>query len=128
MLYMLLLYWDETTPSDDGQATIEKHFDFAAEARTRNAYVLSEALGGGRSATTLRTAGGKITTVDGPYIETKEAIGGFYVLDCADLDEALDYGRKIAGFSGSSVEIRPVVDVPGWDYGATADRRRHSMG
>lgn len=128
MLYMFLLYWDESRPSEDGGEVLQKHFEFADAARARNAYVYSEALGGASTATTIRFKSGKPTTTDGPYIETREVVGGFYVLDCADLDEALEYGERMSAFARSAVEIRPVIEVAGWDYGATAGRRRHSMG
>lgn len=126
MLYMFLLYWNENDPPEGD--TIPKHFEFADAARERNAYVYSEALGGTAAATTVRPAGRKMTTTDGPYVETKEAIGGFYVLDCPDIDDALTQARTIAEFSQAPVEIRPVMDVPGWDYGATSGRRRQAMG
>lgn len=126
MLYMLLLYWNENDPPEGD--TIPKHFEFTDAARKRNAYVYSEALGGTGAATTIRPSGGKMTTTDGPYAETKEAIGGFYVLECPDLDDAIEQAKAIAEFSQSPVEIRPVMAVPGWDYGPTADRRRQAMG
>lgn len=126
MLYMLLLYWNESEPPEGD--TIPKHFEFADAARARDAYVYSEALGGTALATTVRPEGAKMTTTDGPYAETKEAIGGFYVLDCAGLDEALEQASRLAQFSKSPVEVRPVMDVPGWDYGTTAGRRRQAMG
>jgi len=126
MLYMLLLYWNENDPSEDD--TIPEHFKFTDAARERNAYVYSEALGGTAAATTVRPAVGKVTATDGPYLETKEVIGGFYVLDCQDLDDAIAQASAIAEFSKSPVEIRPVMDVPGWDYGPSTGRQRHAMG
>ena len=126
MLYMFLLYWNENDPPEGD--TIPSHLAFTEAARARNAYVYSEALGGAATATTIRPDGGSFATTDGPYAETKEAIGGFYVLDCADLDEALDQAKAITEFSKSPVEIRPVMSVPGWDYGSTSDRQRQSMG
>jgi len=126
MLYMMLLYWNENKPPEED--TIPKHFQFADAARARNAYVYSEALGGSASATTVRPVDGNFSTTDGPYAETKEAMGGFYVLDCPDLDDALAQAEAIAAFSHSPVEVRPVMDVPDWDYGITSDRQRQSMG
>lgn len=126
MLYMFLLYWNEKEPPEGDM--LPKHFEFADAARRRDAYVYSEALGGTAVATTVRPTGGKTTTTDGPYAETKEAIGGFYVLDCSDMDDALEQARTIAGFSKSPVEIRPVMDVPGWDYGPSAGLQRQAMG
>lgn len=127
MLYMFLLYWDESRASEDGGDALRRHFEFAESARAQNAYVYSEALGGAGSATTINFKGGKATPTDGPYVETREVVGGFYVLDCEDLDEAIRYGEQMGAFAQTAVEIRPVIDVTGWDYGATADRKRHTM-
>lgn len=123
MLYLLLLYNDPTVPfPEDG---LEGHFKLAADLRAKNAYVASEALSPVQSATTVRGRNGKIVVTDGPFAETKEVLGGLYLIDCRDLDEAIGYARRIpeAGIMGS-VEIRPVVGVPGWEYKVGADRAR----
>ena len=52
-------------------------------------------------------------TTDGPYAETKEQLGGYYVLDCKDLDEALDWAAKIPAASHGAIEVRPFMDLPG---------------
>jgi hypothetical protein len=56
-------------------------------------------------------------------VETKEVFGGFYILDCKDLDEALDYAARIPNAESAGVEVRPIVNVPGWEYATAADRR-----
>ena len=127
MLYMFLLYWNEANPAITPEEAIAQHFAFADEARKRNAYVCSEAIGGASSATTVRVRDGKRMVTDGPYLETKEVTGGFYILDCKDLDEALDYAARIPDAKWAGVEIRPVMHVPGWDYGTTAGYSRQSM-
>jgi hypothetical protein len=66
--------------------------------------------------------------IDGPYAEAKEVMGGFYILECADLDEALEFAAKISDVTGSPTEVRPVMQVPDWDYGATAKYVRQAMG
>jgi hypothetical protein len=64
------------------------------------------------TATTLRPQGGKVITSDGPYAETKEQLGGYYLMECKDLDEALALARRIPAIEmGASVEVRPLVSV-----------------
>jgi hypothetical protein len=77
--------------------------------KERKLYVAGEALHPTTSATTVRVRDGKALTTDGPFAETKEQLGGFYLLDCKDLDEAIEYAAKIPGASHGSVEIRPIV-------------------
>lgn len=125
MLYMFLLYSDPGTewPND----IMDQHRAVWREAHERGAYVSSEALAGDTmKARTVRVRAGKVLTTDGPFAETKEILGGYYVLDCKDLDEALRYAAKIPDAKYGSVEIRPIMHVPDWPYGETAGRRRHS--
>jgi hypothetical protein len=125
MLYMFQLYSEPGTesPSD----VIDQHLAFCREARERNAYVTSEALGNDpASAKIVRVRQAKILATDGPFAEAKEFVGGFYILDCKDLNEARQYAAKIPDAKYGSVEIRPIVAVPDWPYGD--DRRRHPMG
>lgn len=128
MLYMFLLYWNETNPPVTAEEAIREHFAFADEARARGAYVASEAIGGTAVATTVRVDDGKTMITDGPYAEAKEVMGGFYIMDCRDLDDALEYAAKISEVTASPTEVRPVMHVPGWEYGATAGFSRQSMG
>lgn len=121
MLYMFLLYFDPSVPPPPD--LMERHFAVADEARKRNAYVTSEAIGDTQNATTVRVRSGQTLTTDGPFAETKEVLGGFYILDCKDLDEALEYAAKIPDSMNGAVEVRPVYDVPGWDYATPGERR-----
>lgn len=127
MLYMFLLYWDEKNPPAAPEDVIKEHFAFARQARARDAYVCSEAIGGASVATTLRVREGKAIITDGPFAEAKEVMGGFYILDCKDLDEALEFAAGIPDAKYAGVEVRPVMDVPDWDYGAMGSYRRQSM-
>lgn len=127
MLYMFLLYWDEKNPPAPPEEVIGEHFAFAREARARGAYVCSEAIGGAAAATTLRIRDGKPVVTDGPFAEAKEVMGGFYILDCKDLDEALEFAAGIPDAKYAGVEIRPVMHVPDWDYGAMAKYGRRTM-
>ncbi len=62
------------------------------------------------TATTVRVRDGKRLTTDGPFAETKEVLGGFYLLNCKDLDEALEMAAKIPGAKYGTIEVRPIVD------------------
>jgi hypothetical protein len=120
MLYMFLLYHDPAVPPPDD--IMEQHFAVYEAAHQKGAYVCSEAIGGTNGATTVRVKNGKPVITDGPFIESKEVLGGFYILDCEDLDDALEYAAKIPD-AQCGVEIRPVMDVPDWQYVHQAERK-----
>jgi len=126
MLYMFLLYWDETNPENPDKV-IEEHLAFTEAVSAKGAYVCSEAIGSAGNATTVRVRRGETLITDGPYAETKETMGGFYILDCKDLDEALEYAARIPDARSSGVEVRPVMHVPDWPYTFAADRQRSPM-
>ena len=68
-----------------------------------------EALQPTSTATTIRVRGGKTETMDGPFAETKEQLGGYYMVECANLDEAIHWAAKIPGAAKGSIEVRPIV-------------------
>jgi hypothetical protein len=109
--YMILIYEDETqyataSPEVMGQI-MQEHNDFAAQVEQRGAKILGgAALQSTGTATSLRASGAEVT--DGPFVETKEALGGYYLVEAADLDAALAIGKMCpARFGG--VEVRPVM-------------------
>lgn len=112
--YIALLYAvePETEPTpEEWAAVMAEHNEFSAEAG--DVIVGGEALQDSHTATTVSVVGGKggeVITTDGPYAETKEVLGGFYMLQCADLDEALGWAAKIPGAWHGKVEVRPVID------------------
>ena len=120
MLYVCLLYHDPNVPPSDD--IIERHFAFAREARARGAYVASEALGDPSTATTVRVRGGRSQSTDGPFAETREVLGGLYILDCKDLDAARELAARIPTAQEGSVEVRPIMDVPDWEYTLPGER------
>jgi hypothetical protein len=73
-------------------------------------FLAGEGLKGVETATTLRKRGGKVETMDGPFAETREHLGGFYLIDAADLDAALRFAAEIPAARYGSVEVRPVMD------------------
>ncbi|MBK8022700.1 MAG: YciI family protein [Chloroflexi bacterium] len=107
MQYMLLIYSNPNRGNND--AEMQAYFDFTADMRQRGLYVAGEALQPATATTSIRTANGaKGVVTDGPFAETKEVLGGFYILDCKDLDEAMEQARRINTIDDSTVEIRPI--------------------
>ena len=116
MKYIFLIYVDEQDPrSMGGEDDIAGHVAVAREALAGGAYVTCDALQRTPSATTVRVRDGDVLVTDGPFAETKEALGGFYILDCPDLDAALAYAAKIPPAQHGAIEIRPIMEIPGWD-------------
>lgn len=114
MRYLLLIYTteervDESTPSER-EAIMNAYFAFSKEAREAGAMLGGDALQPTTTATTVRVRQGKTITFDGPFAETKEQLGGYYMLDCPNLDEAIAWAARIPGAKYGSVEIRPLVE------------------
>jgi len=113
MQYMLLIYGPEPTaaPSPEAMQTeLNEYNAFTKEANDRKLMIAGEALHPVATATTVRVRDGKRLTTDGPFAETKEVLGGFYLLNCKDLDEAIEMAGKIPGAKYGAIEVRPVVD------------------
>jgi hypothetical protein len=94
----------------EGDAFMGEYFAFTEGIKKSGQYVGGEALQPVQSATTVRVRDGKMSTTDGPFAETKEQLGGFYLITANDLDEALQVASKIPSARIGSVEVRPVVD------------------
>ncbi len=113
MRYIALIYGSEAagTPSQaEQEAEMAAYNAFSQEAGARGVLLSGEALHPTSSATTVRVREGKVLTTDGPFAETKEQLGGFYMLKCKDLDEAIEVAAKIPGALTGSIEIRPIVE------------------
>jgi hypothetical protein len=114
MKYLLMIYTDELADSkmntEQQQAMMGAYFALTAETKEKKAHFASEALFPTASATTVRVRDGKLLTTDGPFAETKEQLGGFYLLECANLDEAIQWAAKVPSAVSGSIEVRPVVD------------------
>ena len=115
MQYMALLYDDETSDQDatpeQMQAVLQRYFAFNEEAKAAGVFVAGDALKPTATATCVRNREGKMLMTDGPFAETKEQLGGYYLLECKDLDEALKWAAKIPVADSGTVEVRPVLDV-----------------
>ena len=115
MKYLLMIY---TSEQQDAQRTPEKqeanmgaYFAFTNEVREAGVMLGGEALQPTTTATTVRVRHGQTASTDGPFAETKEQLGGYYMLDCDNLDEAIKWAAKIPGAKDGSIEIRPV-----WEF------------
>jgi len=110
--YMALIYADEEVwagfADDQREAAYEQYRAFGREAEAAGVIAGGHELGPTRDATTVRVRGDETLVTDGPYAEVKEALGGFYVLECASLDDALDWAARIPGAEHGAVEVRPV--------------------
>ena len=113
MKYALLLYADESLQPDytttEGAAEMQEWFTFSQELAAAGAMLGGEALRDTPTATTVQVRNGSTITADGPFAETKEALGGFYLIDVDDLDAAIAWAEKIPNVGYGTVEIRPVM-------------------
>jgi hypothetical protein len=117
MRYMFLIYSQETdeplSPEEKDQV-VSAHRAVMADAGRKGILLGVERLKPTRSATTIRMKSGVPMTIDGPFAETKEQLAGYYILECKDLDEAIEWGKRIPtmckGREGA-LEIRPVDDL-----------------
>ncbi|HEY7660462.1 MAG TPA: YciI family protein [Actinomycetota bacterium] len=112
MHYMLLIYGPEggamdTSPEEQAKS-MQEWGDYTAWLKDKGWLIAGDALHPTSEATTVRHADGSTMTTDGPFAETKEQLGGYYLLDCANLDEAIEAGSRTPIRAGS-IEIRPVM-------------------
>ena len=112
MKYMLLMYWNpeqaQKPTGEDPQVVAEKWYSFNREAQAAGVLLSTNGLAAITDATTVRVRDGKVLTTDGPYAETHEQLGGYYLLDCKDLDDAIQWASKIPAAENGSIEIRPL--------------------
>jgi hypothetical protein len=110
--YLLSMHYGEETPSDEELEPVMKQVElFNQELRDGGAWVFTAGLEPASTATVVRLEGGEAVTTDGPYLETKEHLGGFWVIQADDLDAALEWGAKAAAAlnGGLAIEVRPVA-------------------
>jgi len=114
MKFLFLIYHDEKTldtlPDGEMQDLVDSALDYDEKIRQSGHYIVSNALQRARTARTVRVRGGKATTTDGPFAETKEQLGGFWIVKCADLDEALTLAARATVACQAPVEVRPFQD------------------
>jgi hypothetical protein len=114
--YMLLIYEQEADPADqaDHEAELPLLLELHRSLREAGLLVAVQALRSTESATSVRVRGGETEVTDGPFAVTKEVLAGYYVLDCADLDDALRQAARLPMARRGTVEVRPVVPAEEW--------------
>jgi len=114
MKYLCLIYLDEKAgaalPDSEIKRGLQEMFAFGEEIRKAGHHVAAERLRSTSTATTIRFHNGKVIMTDGPFAETKEQLGGFYLIEAEDLEEALRVASKMPATRWGSVEVRPVWD------------------
>ncbi len=109
MQFLALIYAVEDQDDVDMQTLIEQYTAFEKEAQGAGVVAGGNALEPVSTATSVRLRSGKAELTDGPFAETKEQLGGYYLFDCKDLDEALSWAAKIPSARYGTVEVRPVM-------------------
>jgi hypothetical protein len=115
MRYALLIYANEqdwaSQTEEQSQAVNQEYMAFTKDIIDRGLMKGGEALQSTATATTVRVRDGETLTTDGPFAETKEQLGGFYVVEAKDLDEAVEIAARIPDVRGGSIEVRPVMEI-----------------
>ena len=115
MRYLLMICTDESADealsADEASARFGEYGVWMEEMGKRSVLLGGERLRPTTDATTVRVRDGETLTSDGPFAETKEQVGGYYLVDCKDLDEAIEVASKIPGASHGSIEVRPIWEM-----------------
>lgn len=113
MQYICLIYSAENAGPQPGTpefgAMLQKYQAFTEEVQNKGMFVSGDALQPTTTATTVTKENGKVDITDGPFAETKETLGGYYILDCKSLDEAIEHAAKIPTAEHGRIEVRPVM-------------------
>lgn len=115
MKYLCLIYQDEAAvdalPDDDYAAIIDEVHDYREELQRGGHYIASSPLQPMRTATTIRVRDGELTISDGPFAETNEQVGGFYLIDARDLNDAIRLVSRMPPARTGSIEVRPLQEI-----------------
>ena len=115
MRYALLIYASEqdwaNQSEEQAQTQFQDYMAFTKDIVDRGIMQSGEALQATATATTVRVRNGETLSTDGPFAETKEQLGGFYVVEAKDLDEAIEIATRIPDVRGGSIEVRPVMEM-----------------
>jgi hypothetical protein len=115
MKFMFVIYHDENVldamPEKEMQALVDSAIEYAEEIRRSGHYVASDALQRTQTARTVRIRAGKASTTVGPFVETKEQLGGFFVIEAKDMDEACAVAARFPPARVAVIEIRPVQEL-----------------
>ena len=114
MKYMLLIYADEQAWTEpEREQCYQESTELAHELKSKGQFLATSPLQPVSTATSVRVRDGTRVVIDGPFAETREQLGGFFLVDAKDLDEALEIAARIPAARKGTVEIRPVVEIPG---------------
>ena len=115
MRYLLLICADESSfgavSPEEAAASMAEYVAFGEEMGRRGVLQGGERLRPTADSTTVQVREGDVVTADGPFAETKEQIGGYYLVDCKDLDEAIDVAARIPGARHGTIEVRPIWEM-----------------
>jgi hypothetical protein len=114
--YLLLIFDDERVwgemSEDERNRLYAEYGTFTNELREAGALVTADQLQPSTTATSVRVRDGETLITDGPFAETKEQLGGYYLIEAESLDEAIEWAAKIPSAKGGTIEVRPVVQLP----------------
>ena len=114
MKYLCLIYDDQSAwakaPKGESDKMMEEYFAFTESIKNSGHLIKGDALQPTNTATTVRVRNGKIGTTDGPFAETKEQLGGYYLIEAKDLNDAIQVAAKIPSARSGSIEVRPIVE------------------
>ena len=115
MKFLFMIYHDERVlealPGQEMQALVDSALDYDEEIRRSGHYIVSNALQPARTARTLRVREGKVLVTDGPFAETREQLGGFFLVEARDLDEACEIASRFPPARLGIIEVRPVQEL-----------------
>jgi|SRR5688500_12424984 hypothetical protein len=115
MKYLCLVFNDEkkldAMPKSEYDALVAEHLAYDEVLRKSGHFIVAEALQPVQTATTVRVRNGKLSTTDGPYAETKEQLGGFFLIEARDLNDAIQVASKIPSARIGSIEVRPIMEL-----------------
>jgi len=116
MKYLCLIYDEEkkleSMPKSESDAFMGEYFAFTEGIKKSGHYLGGNALQPVQAATTVRIRNGKVSTTDGPFAETKEQLGGYYLIEARDLNDAIQVASKIPSVRIGSIEVRPIMEFP----------------
>jgi hypothetical protein len=117
MAKFLLTLWEDQgnwaqASEEDMAKQYQAYQDLTDEMRAAGTFVSGEGVKPVETARTVRVRDGEITSTDGPFVETKEQLGGFYVIECADEDQAIRWAAKVPAAATGAIDVRPVIDYP----------------
>lgn len=112
MHYLLLLYsdekaWNTLSPAEQ-EAGVAQYVAYGEALRKAGVFVASDRLHDTKDATTITIVNGKTQVIDGPYTDTKEQLGGYYIIDVKNIDEAISWAARCPGASHGHIELRPI--------------------